>query len=287
MATNKQTPANMGLSVQYTSAFGDIELSAQTVRDYLVRGNVAVSDQEVMLFMELCKFQRLNPFTNEVYLIKFSQNDPAQMVVGRDAYLRRAYENPDYLGYQSGITVVRGEEVIQKSGTCVYPGEKVIGGWCRVKRKLNGSELETFKEVSLDEYNLKRSNWNTKPGLMISKVAESQALRAAFPTDYAGLYTAEEVSPEGCEGTVDTDFVQADTDCTQKDEPITQEQRQQLFKKAKDKFGDTANDTIAKIIAEYGFSSTADMPTSVWNEVMERVDELPEDFQCPNPPEQA
>lgn len=258
--------------VRYVSAFGDVELSTQTVRNYLVRGNVAVSDQEVMLFMELCKFQRLNPFTNEVYLIKFG-SDPAQMVVGRDAYLRRAYENPDYLGYESGITVMRGEQVVQKPGTCVYPGEKVLGGWCRVKRKLNGIEVETFKEVSLDEYNLKRSNWNTKPGLMISKVAESQALRAAFPTDYAGMYTAEEAGPGNNPDVYDISPQDVTSDV---DPIITQEQRQELFKKAKEKFGEAANDSVSRIIAEFGFNSTANMPISVWKEVMARIDEWKE-----------
>jgi hypothetical protein len=32
---------------------------------------------------------------------------------------------------------------------------------------------------------------------MIEKVAVSQALRAAFPKDFAGLYTAEEAEPAG------------------------------------------------------------------------------------------
>jgi len=271
MANNKQqaqSPTNGALavqSVQYSTAFGDVELSAQTVRDYLVRGSTNVSDQEVKLFLELCKFQKLNPFTNEVYLIKFGSN-PAQMVVGRDAYLRRAYENPDYLGFQSGIVVTRGDQIVQKEGTCPYPTEVVIGGWCRVRRKLNGEVVETFKEVALSEYNLKQSNWNTKPGLMISKVAESQALRAAFPTDYAGLYTAEEAGPGGAAG----DYIEGElVPPPSADDPvITKEQRQQLFDKAKTKFGERANEMLSEIISEFGFTSTTEMPTSVWNEVM-------------------
>ena len=263
---------NTALMVQYDSAFGAVTLTPKTVMDYLVRGNAAVTEQEIILFMELCKFQKLNPFTNEVYLIKFG-SEPAQMVVGRDAYLRRAYENPDYLGYTSGMVVLRGNEVIQKPGTCLYPNEKVIGGWCRVRRKLNGAEVETFKEVSLEEYNKGQANWKTKPGLMISKVAESQALRAAFPTDYAGLYTAEEFgnNTESLQG----DFIelQENNEVENADPIITQEQRKAMFALAKEKMGgEKTNENLQKILAEFGLSSTAEMPLSVYTAVMERIE---------------
>jgi phage recombination protein Bet len=266
------TAATTSLRVQYTSAFGDVELSYQTVKDFLVRGNKeAVSDQEVKLFMELCKFQKLNPFTNEVYLIKFG-SDPAQMVVGRDAYLRRAYENPDYLGYTSGVTVMRGNDVVQKQGTCVYPGEKLIGGWCRVRRKLCDLIAETFKEVSLEEYNKGQANWKTKPSLMIAKVAESQALRAAFPRDFSGLYTDEEIVTKRYNENGGDCPVLEDTTTLENDPPITQSQRQEIFKKAKEKFGAEANDVLVKIIAEFGLSSTNGMLTSVCMQVLQRID---------------
>lgn len=71
--------------------------------------------------MKTCQAQKLNPFAQgEAYLIKFG-SDPAQMVVGKDAYMRRAEENPAYRGHKSGIVVLRGEQVIQKEGTCLYP----------------------------------------------------------------------------------------------------------------------------------------------------------------------
>ena len=72
-----------------------------------------------------------------------------------------------------------------------------LGGWCRVYHELNNKETETFKEVSLQEYQKFKdgkpmANWGSKPCTMIEKVAVSQAVRAAFPDDYQGLYTAEE-----------------------------------------------------------------------------------------------
>lgn len=45
-------------------------LDANTVRNYLVSGNGRVTDQEVVMFLQLCKAQKLNPFVKDAYLIK-------------------------------------------------------------------------------------------------------------------------------------------------------------------------------------------------------------------------
>ena len=47
-----------------------VKLSPAIIRNYLVNGNGNVSDQEVVMFLNLCKFNRLNPFLQEAYLIK-------------------------------------------------------------------------------------------------------------------------------------------------------------------------------------------------------------------------
>ena len=115
--------------ITYETSLGTVDLEFQTVKNYLVRGQSdKITDQEVILFMKTCQAQKLNPFAQgEAYLIKFG-SDPAQMVVGKDAYMRRAEENPAYRGHKSGIVVLRGEQVIQKEGTCLYPGETLLGG---------------------------------------------------------------------------------------------------------------------------------------------------------------
>ena len=185
--------SNSLMKISYETSLGVVDLDFQTVKNYLVRGQAEkITDQEVVLFMKTCQAQKLNPFAQgEAYLIKFG-NDPAQMVVGKDAYMRRAEENPAYRGHKSGIVVLRGDQVIQKEGTCLYPGETLLGGWCRVHRiRTGGSGEEIFKEVSLKEYDKGQANWKTKPCTMIEKVAVSQALRSAFPKDYEGMYVAE------------------------------------------------------------------------------------------------
>ena len=57
-----------------------VKLSPDTIKRYLVSGNGNVTDQEIMMFLGLCKYQHLNPFLREAYLIKYGDRSPATMV---------------------------------------------------------------------------------------------------------------------------------------------------------------------------------------------------------------
>ena len=265
--------------ITYETSLGTVDLDFQTVKNYLVRGQAdKITDQEVILFMKTCQAQKLNPFAQgEAYLIKFG-NDPAQMVVGKDAYMRRAEENPSYRGHKSGIVVLRGEQVIQKEGTCLYPGETLLGGWCRVHRtRTGGSEEEIFKEVALKEYDKGQANWKTKPCTMIEKVAVSQALRSAFPKDYEGMYVAEEVSEQGY---TDAEYENMGPSGNGEEEvidmtPITQDQRKALFKMVHQKLGQKqGNALVQAVLTEFNLESTNGMPVSTYSKVMARVMEV-------------
>ena len=262
------------LSVSYDVLGTHVELDLDFVKRYLVRGAAEkVSDQEVVFFMNTCKMQGLNPLAQgEVYLIKFG-GDPAQMVVGKDAYLRRAFEHPDYLYKQDGITVKRGQEIIQKEGCCVYPGEELLGGWCRVYFTRNGKERTAFKEVAFSEYNKGQANWKSKPATMINKVAISQCVRDAFPKDYEGLYSEEEMVASGA---IPADYKVVDDEepepPEEEDPVITQEQRQMLFRTAQGAFGKEEGNAIVKsLIEEVGLTSTTGMRQSAYKKVIEKL----------------
>ena len=57
--------------VEYEANGELVKLSPNMIRKYLVNGGGNVSDGEVMMFMSLCKYQHLNPFLKEAYLIKY------------------------------------------------------------------------------------------------------------------------------------------------------------------------------------------------------------------------
>lgn len=266
------------LSVGYDVLGTHVELDMDFVKRYLVRGSAdLVSDQEVVFFMNTCRQQKLNPTVQgEVYLIKYSKDDPAQMVVGKDAYLRRAFEHPDYICKNDGITVQRGNEIIQKEGCCLYPGEKLIGGWCRVFYTRRGQERTAYKEVALTEYDKGKANWKSKPATMINKVAISQCVRDAFPKDFEGVYSEDEMIASGqlvVDGNGEVVVNDGPGAEVVADDPVvTQEQRQTLFRAAQAEFGkQEGNDLIKALITEAGFESTTNMPTSVYGEIWTKL----------------
>lgn len=177
-----------------------VKISPNLVRSYLVSGNGQVTDQEVMMFISLCKFQRLNPFLREAYLIKFRDN-PATIVTGKEAFMKRAMRNPAYAGIEAGVVVMLPDGLMDnRVGSIVLKGETLVGGWAKVHVK--GWAVPMMVTVSFDEYVGRKSNgevnqqWSTKPASMIRKVAVVQALREAFPEDLGGMYTAEERAVE-------------------------------------------------------------------------------------------
>lgn len=195
---NNQSSKN---ELVYMAGGNQITLTPQVVREYLVSGNKeAVSLQEVVMFMNLCKYSGLNPWAREAYIIKYG-SEPATMVVGQEAYQKRAEANPAYDGVEAGIVTVNSEGAITyRTGTLKLPNEQIVGGWAEVYRK--DRSHSTRMEVSFDEYAGRKKdgslngNWSKRPATMIRKVAKVQALREAFPSAFGGMYAAEEVGME-------------------------------------------------------------------------------------------
>lgn len=176
---------------------GEIDLDKNMVKKYLVRGNGVVTDQEIIMFMGMCKANKLNPFNNDAYLIKYG-SQAATMIVSKDVFLKRAINNPNYNGMRSGIIVVKNGEIIKREGHIKLKDEEIAGAWCEVFRK--DWEHSIYQEVNFSEYagytkeGKLNSQWASKPVIMITKVAESTALRKAFTENLQGMYISEEIS---------------------------------------------------------------------------------------------
>jgi phage recombination protein Bet len=175
----------------YQVAGQDVKLSYNIVRNFLTKGEGAVTDQDLTQFISICKYNQLNPFLNEAYLVKFGSK-PAQMIVSKEALMKRAEACDTYEGIQAGIIVLRGDQAVELEGCFYMPGDKLVGGWAKVYR--SDKKFPFVAKVRFEEYNKGQSTWNEKPTTMIRKVAEVQALREAFPTQLGAMYTAEEQS---------------------------------------------------------------------------------------------
>ena len=181
--------------VTYEVAGQEVKLSYSIVRKYLTKGNADVTDQELVQFISVCKFNKLNPFLNEAYLIKFKSargDGNAQMIVSKEALFKRAEACEQYDGIEAGIIVLRGDNVVELEGCFRQAKDVLLGGWAKVYRK--DRRVPTVSKVNLSEYDKGNSIWNEKKATMISKIAKVQALREAFPSQLGAMYGKEEAS---------------------------------------------------------------------------------------------
>ena len=181
--------------VTYEVAGQEVKLSYSIVRKYLTKGNADVTDQELVQFISVCKFNKLNPFLNEAYLIKFKSargDGNAQMIVSKEALFKRAEACEQYDGIEAGIIVLRGDNVVELEGCFRQAKDVLLGGWAKVYRK--DRRVPTVSKVNLSEYDKGNSIWNEKKATMISKIAKVQALREAFPSQLGAMYAKEETT---------------------------------------------------------------------------------------------
>lgn len=166
------------------------QLDGETLRNFVDPKHQA-SPQELQTLLAIVKNRNLNPFTKEVYFIKYG-NNPAQIVVSKDAFMKRAEQNSNYDGFESGVIYEDEKgELKTKKGVILPRKATLIGGWCEVYRKDRSRPV--YREVELSAYNTHKNWWQKAPGQMIEKVAIVAAVRDAFSENVGGLYTADEM----------------------------------------------------------------------------------------------
>lgn len=203
--------------IRYNSYGQEVKLTKEIVRNTLVKGNASVSDSEIVRFISICKFNGLNPFLNEAYLVPY--NGSAQMIVSKEALMKRAELCPEYDGLQAGLIVKKGEEITELEGAFLPAGSDLLGAWAKVYRK--DRKLPFYSRISFSEYSSGIALWKSKPCTMIRKVAVVQALREAFPSQLNAMYCAEEQGLQDDITTVQT--MVEDENIPEVFEPITEQ----------------------------------------------------------------
>jgi len=253
---------------------GEIKLSPKIIKDYLVRGNGNVTDQEIMMFLSLCKFQKLNPFLNEAYIVKFGSS-PANIIVGKETFTKRAYLHPKFRGLTAGIIVERDGEVLDLEGSFKKPTDTLLGGWAIVHVE---GRVPFKNTVSMEEYSKGQSTWKQIPCTMIRKVALVQALREAFPEYFQAMYSQEEMP-------VDNDIVdgyetvvplaECVVEQTNDEKLVTIAQIKRMFTLAS-KRGLT-NEEVKKVIQDmFKVESSKELTVKQYEKVIEQIESVPE-----------
>ena len=129
---------------------------------------------EFAMFRAICNRYGLDPFCREAWFVKYG-GGPAQIFVGRDGMLAIANRSGQFDGMET---------------TPNFDADgNLVSATCAVWRKDMSHPFT--KTVYLKEYSTGQSLWKSKPITMLQKVAEAQALRAAFTI--SGLYCEEEM----------------------------------------------------------------------------------------------
>ena len=217
----KKEKTKKEIEVVYEADGEQIRLTPSIVQNYIVGTDAQITIPEFKFFASLCKARGLNPFLKEAYCIKYGK-DPAQIVVGKDAVLKRAIKNPNYDGMESGVIVQNKEtsEIIERKGTFyLRDSENIIGSWAKVYRK--DWQHPTYCSVAFDEVAQKKNdgklnfNWSGKGATMVEKVAKVRALRETFVEEVGGMYASEEMGVDLPNGTAPQK-----QEIIQQDEPI-------------------------------------------------------------------
>lgn len=168
----------------------------------LIKRTVAkgATDDELRLFIQVCKGANLNPFLRQVHLVKRWDSKTGQEVgaiqVGIDGFRAVAESSGQYAGNDDpnfeGEDEITYDSKIQKGIKLTVPKKATV----TVYKLLEGQRYGFTATARWSEYypGAKMGfQWHIRPYLMLGKCAEALALRKAFPKLLSGMYAAEEM----------------------------------------------------------------------------------------------
>jgi len=169
----------------------------------LIKRTVAkgATDDELRLFIQVCKGANLNPFLRQVHLVKRwdsrSGMEVGAIQVGIDGFRAVAESSGQYAGNDDPI--FDGEKEIELAATQKVKAKKIVvpaKATATVYKLLEGHRYEFSATARWEEYYPGAKigfQWHIRPYLMLGKCAEALALRKAFPKLLSGMYAQEEM----------------------------------------------------------------------------------------------
>jgi phage recombination protein Bet len=178
-------------------AFGKLSRpQVELIKRTIAKG---ATDDELNMFIQVCKGSQLNPFLRQVHLVKRWDNkrggEVATIQVGIDGFRSIAESSGVYAGNDDAI--FEGENIIKivdgkVTKDLIVPAKAMV----TVYKVVQGQRYPFTATARWDEYypgDKQGFMWRVKPHIMLGKCAEALALRKAFPKLLSGMYAPEEM----------------------------------------------------------------------------------------------
>jgi phage recombination protein Bet len=217
-----------------------------------------VSNEEFEIFLMACAKTQLDPFMRQIYAVPRKSKKPdgswgTSMTIqtGIDGYRLIAERTDRYapgpkpsFDYDANGKLVEATAYIKK--------QTKDGTWHDVSASAHIDEYcQTFVDKSTGEKK-PTGLWANMPKTMLSKCAEAQALRKAFPAEMSGIYTKEEM-------------MQADpVDVTPKISLEQASELEMILSECEDKYKKWVLDYIKK---QYNTENISDLPYDIYQRV--------------------
>lgn len=228
----------------------------------LIKQTVAkgCSDDELALFLYVCKRTGLDPLARQIYAVKRGGRMTIQ--TGIDGYRLTAARTGEHAGTDDAQYDTEEKDHPNKATVTVY-------------RFVKGQRCAFTASARWAEYYVRDGGfWERMPYLMLAKVSEALALRKAFPAELSGVYT-------------DTEMAQSDNPTTEtfaddgRADPrqvISQKQLGLLMACAKT-FGVTEETLKAHVLEAYGVESRKAIPAEKMDELLTWIKQQRTDLQ--------
>ncbi|MEM9450236.1 MAG: phage recombination protein Bet [Cyanobacteria bacterium P01_E01_bin.6] len=160
----------------------------------LIRSQIAAgcTDEELMLFGQVCNRTGLDPFARQIYAIKRGGKNPKMTIqVSIDGMRLAASRSGNCAGSESFWCGTDGQWVdVWLKDECPAAAKTHV--------YLKGCERPFVGVARFDSYKQEYGNslsgmWAKMPDLMIQKCSEAKALRKAFPAELSGIYSTDEM----------------------------------------------------------------------------------------------
>lgn len=158
-----------------------------------------VSNEEFEIFLMACSKTQLDPFMRQIYAVKRKAKrsdgtwgETMTIQTGIDGY-RLIAERTGCYAPGPEPTYIHDDKGNLMSATAYIKKQTRDGTWHTVSASAYIDEYcQTFTDKNTGEKKA-MGMWGNMPRTMLSKCAEAQALRKAFPAEMSGVYTKEEM----------------------------------------------------------------------------------------------